>query len=220
MKNINLKSALFFLLGISLATYFALFALQGVDPSFITAIKFLPQVVSIDVIVVSLFSSYAWKWFIFRGWLVPFPNLNGTWKGFINTTWVDPKTGERPASIPAMITVKQSFLNISVVMRTGEMTSRSCTADFILDKENQLCRLCYTYDSNPMQTVKDRSPNHCGTMLFDITGKKQKELEGEYWTGRKSTGNVKLSFWKRKLVDSYPTELGEHPVSAIRDNKS
>ena len=101
------------------------------------------------------------------------------------------------------------------------MTSRSLTSSFVLDKENQLERLVYTYDSNPIETVRERSPQHCGTMDFEIVREEKKtELKGGYWTGRKTTGTIEMHFWKKKRIDSYPIEMGVHPVSEVRANKS
>lgn len=221
MKNINLKYALFAIIGVSIVVFFGLTFVFKIDEiTFIKTIKLLPKVVTIDLILIAIFSSFLWKLRIFKGWLVPFPNLNGTWKGTIQTTWVDPKTNERPAPIPAILTIKQSFFKISCVMRTGEMTSRSIISDFVLDKDNQMKRLIYSYDSNPIQTVKERSPQHCGTMVFDIVEEKKKKLIGEYWTWRKTTGNIEMAYWKKEKLEIYPNELGTHPVSEIRDNKS
>lgn len=221
MKNINLKYALFAIIGVSIVVFFGLTLVFKIDEiTFIKTIKLLPKVVTIDLILIAIFSSFLWKLRIFKGWLVPFPNLNGTWKGTIQTTWVDPKTNERPAPIPAILTIKQSFFKISCVMRTGEMTSRSIISDFVLDKDNQMKRLIYSYDSNPIQTVKERSPQHCGTMVFDIVEEKKKKLIGEYWTWRKTTGNIEMAYWKKEKLEIYPNELGTHPVSEIRDNKS
>lgn len=221
MKNINLKISLFCILGISVLAFVFFYYLNRESfVSFWWVIKTLPKVVTIDLLIVSLFSAFFWRFKIFSGWLVPFPNLNGTWKGFIQTTWIDPQTNERPSPIPAIVTIKQNFFNISCVMRTAEMTSRSIVSDFVLDKENQLKRLIYTYDSNPKQTVKERSPQHCGTMVFDIIEKPKRQLIGEYWTGRKTTGHIEMSFWKDIHLDKYPESLGVHPVSVARQNKN
>lgn len=178
----------------------------------------ISKVVSTELFIVYLFSQFCWKWKMFKGWLVLFPDLNGTWKGEIQSTWKNPKTNERPDPIPAILTIKQSFFNISCVMRTAEMTSHSVLSDFKLDKDNQIKRLIYTYDSNPLQTVKDRSPQHCGTMIFNIIEKPQLKLDGEYWTGRKTTGNIQMEHWKKELLDYYPKELGSHPVSGTEKN--
>jgi hypothetical protein len=200
--------------------YLLIFIQNITELDFIIIVKLIPKVITIDLLVVSLFSVFLWKLRIFKGWLVPFPDLNGTWKGYIQTTWIDPKTNERPAPIPAILTIKQSFFKISCVMRTAEMTSRSIVSDFVLDKDNQMNRLLYSYDSNPIQTVKERSPQHCGTMAFDIVEKPERKIIGEYWTGRKTTGQIEMNYWKKEKVDYYPEEIGAHPVSEARENKS
>lgn len=221
MKNINLKTSLYLILGLSVLVAGILIWAQDITEFDLkTSSRLFSKVVSIDVFTIGLFSVYAWKWKIFKGWLVPFPVLNGTWKGAIQTTWEDPITGKRPAPIPAIVSIKQSFFKISCVMRTSEMTSHSVVSDFALDKDNQVKRLVYTYDSNPKQTVKDRSPQHCGTMVFEIIENGNRKLEGGYWTGRKTTGHIEMEFWKKDFLDKYPEELGSHPVSAARENKS
>jgi hypothetical protein len=221
MKNINIKYFLYLILGVSIITFFILIRIKNVENINLEAvIDLLPTVITVDVIFLGLFSKYLWKIKFLRDWLVPFPNLNGTWKGYINTTWEDPLTKQRPEPIPAILTIKQSFFNVSCVMRTAEMTSRSIVSDFVLDKENQVKRLFYSYDSNPIQTVKERSPQHCGTVVFDIDESSKITLKGEYWTGRKTTGDIELTFWKKEFLDKYPSELGIHPVSDKRNNQS
>lgn len=221
MKNIKIQAALWVLLVFSFSVSYAIYRIQGSpELEFETILQILSTVVTIDLIFYWLFVSFLWKLPIFKKWLVPFPNLNGTWKGEIRTTWTDPEISERPGPIPAILTIKQSFLNISCVMRTTEMTSRSLTSGFVLDKGNQLERLVYTYDSDPIQTVKERNPQHCGTMSFNIVKEQKKnKLEGGYWTDRKTTGTIKMDFWTKEKINSYPTEMGMHPVSEVRENK-
>ena len=221
MKNINVKYFLYLIVGISFITFFILLWIKNVETINLEAVvDLLPTVITVDVVFLGVFSKYLWKIKLLRDWLVPFPNLNGTWKGHINTTWDDPLTKQRPESIPAILTIKQSFFNVSCVMRTAEMTSRSIVSDFVLDKENQVKRLFYSYDSNPIQTVKERSPQHCGTVVFDIVENSKIVLKGEYWTGRKTTGDIELTFWKKEHLDYYSSLMGEHPVSKTRGNKS
>jgi hypothetical protein len=159
-----------------------------------------------------VFSLHAWKWPIFRNWLVPFPYLEGTWQGNIQTTWKDPKTGEIPGPIPVILTIKQSFVRISCVMRTAEMTSRSYFADFWLDSDEQLRKLGYCYTSAPSVTVAERSQAHDGTMALEIIGDPVEKLRGTYWTTRKTTGEVTLTFRCRQRLHEYPDALGEHPM--------
>lgn len=149
--------------------------------------------------------------------MVLIPNLSGTWKGYIYSTWEDPLTGERPDRIPVILTINQSLVNISCVMRTYEMTSNSFVCNFIIDNEKQVRKLAYMYDSIPKQNVKARSAQHYGSVLYDLV-ENDKKLTGEYWTGRKTTGGIKLDFWTREKKDSIPENLGGHPVSNIRNN--
>lgn len=104
-------------------------------------------------------------------------------------------------------------------MRTEEMTSYSFISDFILDKDNQVKKLSYSYTSTPKQVVIERSPQHYGTIVFEIDETAKLRLIGEYWTGRKTTGTIDLEFWKKEKLATFPSKLGKHPVSEIRNNR-
>ena len=82
------------------------------------AIKKLPDVVTIYVLLVLVFTNWAWRLLIFRGWLVPFPDLQGTWKGNLQSTWIDPNTNQKISSKDVTLVIKQTFSNISCVMYT------------------------------------------------------------------------------------------------------
>lgn len=221
MKYLNRKIFIWILLVVSIVfylLYLLLFPLT--EKTLLNYLKPITTIVTLDTVVISLFTKWVWKWKLLYNWLVPFPNLNGTWKGEIKTNWINEKTRRKPAPIPVILTIKQSFTNISCIMRTGEMDSYSFISGFVIDKENQILRLAYSYNSIPKQTVKDRSPQHFGTMYFDIiNNSKKKEMNGDYWTGRETTGSVELEFWKNEHLEKYPEELGEHPVTKIRKDE-
>jgi SMODS-associating 2TM, beta-strand rich effector domain len=222
MRNLKVNSFIYALTFISFLAYFIILQIQPVEEkSFINYLKIVPTVVTVDAAVVFLFAKFAWKWRVFKSWLVPFPNLNGTYQGTIRTTWIDPITNERPAPIPVTLTIHQTFFSISCVMRTEEMTSRSFIADFILDDDNQVKKLSYSYTSTPKQVVIERSPQHDGTIMFEIDDSSKPRLVGEYWTARKTTGTIELEFYIEEKLSTFPNkELGKHPVSEIRNNKS
>src|SRR5260370_906911 len=73
--------------------------------------KLLPTVVTADGIAVAIFVKWLWRLSPLNGWLVPFPDLNGTWQGTIQTTWIDPKTGVCPPPVPVILCIKQSFVS-------------------------------------------------------------------------------------------------------------
>lgn len=213
MRNLKLKSSIYLILSISAILWFSIATTSGLDLSKIyDFFKVLPKVASADLILIALFVKWGWKFTIFKGWLVPFPNLNGTWQGHIKTTWINPKTDESPPPTPAILTIKQSFSKISCVMRTAEMTSYSYSEDFKLEGDNQIRQLSYPYTSKPLTTVTDRSPLHEGSIVFDIVGDPVTKLKGQYWTARKTTGEVIMNFREKSLLDEYPDDLGIHPM--------
>ncbi len=217
MKNLHGKRFALALFSIFAASFCLVAYCSGKSVSdfwsaLVIAYKTIPLVLS----VAGVFVAHAWRWEIFRGWLVPFPDLNGTWHGTIQTTWKNPETGAVPAPIPAILTIKQSFIRISCVMRTAEMTSRSFLADFWLSGDEQIRMLGYSYHSSPLPSVRDRSDPHDGTIVFELVGDPVQKLKGTYWTARKTTGEVVLTFREATRLEEYPGDLGKHPVSGKR----
>jgi len=215
MRNLNLKPFIYVILVISGILWFFIATISGLDLSKIfDFFRVLPKVAGIDILLVAMFVKWGWKFKIFKSWLVPFSDLNGTWQGHIKTTWVDPKTDQPPHTIPAILTVKQTFSKISCVMRTAEMTSYSYSEDFKLESDNQIKQLSYSYTSKPLTTVMDRSPVHEGSIVFDIIGDPVTKLKGQYWTARKTTGEVVMTFREKRLLDEYPDDLAKHPLGS------
>ena len=214
MKNLHAKRfaiALFLVFAISFCwvAYRSGKTVTDLWSTLVIAYKTIPLVLA----VVGVFITYLWKLKIFRGWLVPFPDLNGTWQGTIQTTWKNPETGAIPGPIPVILTIKQSFIRISCVMRTAEMASRSYLADFWLDGDEQIRMLGYSYHSKTLPSVMERSQPHDGTIVFELVGNPVEKLKGTYWTSRKSTGEVVLTFRNKKRLEEFPADLGMHPVS-------
>lgn len=54
-----------------------------------------------------------------------FPDLNGTWKGMLISTWQDPTTGQSPAPIPTTVVIRQTVFSTHVSLQTGESKSES-----------------------------------------------------------------------------------------------
>ena len=214
MKNLNIKLFVWMLLTISLILLVIIAYFKGVvEVNLWNLIKILPTVVTIDMILVALFVKWGWRCKWLRGWLIPFPDLNGTWQGTIQTNWSSPENGERPSLIPVILTIKQSFTRISCLMRTGEMVSYSISEDFQLDKDRQIKQLAYIYTSKPKLSVDHRSSPHDGAIIFDIIGNPVNRLKGQYWTTRKTTGEITLMFREKRLLDEIPVALGNHPLS-------
>ncbi|MBV2159832.1 hypothetical protein [Achromobacter denitrificans] len=220
MRNVTLKNSLYLLVGISAVAWFLLAHINGLDLSkLIDFLGLVPKVVSIDLLVVAVFVKWGWKLRLFRGWLVPFPDLNGSWVGHIYSDWKNPETGEKPPPIPVMLTVKQSFFHISCMMRTSEMESSSYSEGFLIDPDRQKKNVAYSYSSKPRLSLNERSVPHDGTAVFNIIESPERKLVGRYWTERLTRGEIVLKYHSEELLEELPKDLGEHPVTEIENRR-
>lgn len=133
--------------------------------------------------IVLFFIQFAWKWKIFCGWLVPFPNLNGCWKGNLESSFKG--TSQK---IPVELFIKQTFLHIQIKLGTEESKSNSIAASFNIDTDREIKQLCYSYQNNPKGKLQESSPIHYGSVIFDIES--NDEMRGQYWTSRKTVGDI------------------------------
>ena len=157
------------------------------------AVDLFSTAISINVILWSLFIKWAWKWKIFYPWFIPFPNLSGEWEGELKSNWKEKSFD----AIPTEIKITQTFFNIQVKIKTNESRSHSIGASFDIEKDRGLEQLIYSYINTPKSSVRDRSEIHYGSTLLTFEGFKVNEMEGQYWTDRETTGEIRL---KRKNV--------------------
>ncbi|MBZ7589039.1 MULTISPECIES: hypothetical protein [Enterobacteriaceae] len=220
MRNVTFKNSVYLLVGFSAIAWFSLAYANGLDLSKLEDfLGLVPKVVSIDLLLIAIFAKWGWKLQIFRGWLVPFPNLNGSWVGFIYSDWKNPKTGEKVSPIPVILTVNQSFFHISCMMRTSEMESSSYSEGFLIDPERQIKNIAYSYSSKPRLSLNERSIPHDGTAIFKIIENPKQKLVGRYWTERLTKGEIVLQFHSKELFDELPVDFDEHPVTEVENRR-
>lgn len=220
MRNLTLKNSIYLLVGTSGAAWFSIAYFSGLDLSkALDFFRLIPKVVSIDLLAIALFVKWGWRLKIFKGWLVPFPNLNGSWVGFIYSDWTNPETGEKPRRIPVMLTVNQSFFHISCTMRTSEMESFSYSEGFLIDPDRQIKNLAYIFSSKPRISLNERSIPHDGAAVFQIIEKPKRKLVGRYWTERLTKGEIILEYRSKELLDELPEDLDEHPVTECENRR-
>lgn len=202
IRHFNIKAFLWIVVPLSMLIWILLILLaeQGVDPVW-GAIKRIPTVITIDFCLWLFFVKWAWKWKFFQGWLVPFPVLEGTWTGFVRSTWTDPITKATVPPIPFTLVIRQSFLSINCSTFTEESSSISYSSDIVIGKETKMAQLIYHYTNRPRALVRKRSEIHDGTALLTLMGDNFDELKGEYWTSRKTTGDIEV-----KLLSAKPRE--------------
>lgn len=168
-----------------------------------TAIKQVPQAISIYAIIGIVFTKWLWRWKPLQGWLIKIPDLQGTWRGELKSDWINPETGKGIDPIPMVLVIRQTFSSIKCTLMTKESTSYSTTADINIVPNGEDLYLTYNYSNRPKATIRDRSAIHDGASILKIISKPNKCLEGEYWTSRKTRGEMTLTFESKELVEQF-----------------
>lgn len=168
-----------------------------------TALKLIPQSISIYIIIGIIFTKWLWRFKFLQGWLIKIPNLQGTWRGELKSDWINPETGKGIDPIPVVLVVRQTFSNIKCTLMTKESTSYSTTADINVAPNSEDLYLTYSYTNRPKATIRDRSAIHDGASILKIISKPDKCLEGEYWTSRKTRGDMTLKFETKDLIEKF-----------------
>lgn len=207
MESIKKEVLIYLMLGLMLLIWVGVLQVTG-TPLAINweAIKKLPDVVTIFVIVSFFFSQWMWHWkiFTYKGWLVQVPYIQGTWAGDFQSTWVNPKTGQGIPPMRMILVIRQTFSTVSCTMFTKESESFSRAAQIAVEKETGLITLSYNYTNRSKADIRHRSPIHDGAAHLRVVTIPSRMLEGEYWTGRCTTGTMKLQFQTEELLEAFP----------------
>jgi len=158
------------------------------------SLKQLPAAVTVYVALSYVSTKWLWRLPIFQGWFVPFPDLQGIWQGEIRSTWTDQKESRALRPIQATFVIRQDFLSINCVMHTKESDSYSTAALISRDEESGRLRLSFNYTNKPRPTSRDRMAIHYGAAILQIGDGPTRVLQGEYWTSRRTTGEISLKF--------------------------
>lgn len=190
MVHYNIRAYAYVIVGLAILTYGAIFLLtqdlSSID--FSKALSHVSTTIVINILLWLVFIKWVWKCKWLCPWFVPFPNLSGKWEGEIRSEW----EGVKLAPIPTEVNIHQTFFRIQVTLRTGESTSRSIAANFNIDRETGHQQLVYSYMNTPKSGVRERSQIHYGSAKLEFDGTNVDAMEGEYWTSRKTVGEISL----------------------------
>jgi hypothetical protein len=167
------------------------------------AVQKLPDAITLFVLLSFAFTRWMWRWLVFRKWLVRIPDLQGTWRGQFQSTWEDPATGRVIEPRPMILVIRHTFRSVSCTMFTAESESSSRAAQIAVDDDADAITLSYNYTNRSKAILRDKSPIHDGAAHLRVVSTPNRMLEGEYWTGRCTTGQITLSFLKRDLDERF-----------------
>ena len=164
------------------------------------------KVIGVLVIVLFLFDRWLWKLPIIHSLLVPFPDVSGTWKGQINSSWKNEKTGNPIETIDAFLVVYQTYSSINIRMMTKESNSDLLSGNIIQNQAGP-DTIAGVYNNIPYLTVREKSPIHFGGLLLKIHNGEKTILDGEYWTDRDTKGTLLFDKRMKKTCENFDSAL-------------
>lgn len=153
--------------GTTIITEFSLYDLYG----------YIGESIAFSTVLMFLYEKKLWR---YNPW-EDTPKLKNRYEG----TFVSTYDGVEREGI---LEINQTLLSISITFMSGESKSKSITAS--IDKIQDEWQLTYCYLNVPDANVRQKSAMHYGTAMLNID--KPEELKGQYFSDRKTTGDMKF----------------------------
>jgi hypothetical protein len=149
-------------------------------------------VVTVLGLLLLAFDKWAWSFRFLHPWFVDRPHLKGTWKGVLESTYIDPTTQQRVAPTEVFLVIRQTYSAIHLRLLTNESASESM-ANNIPKGEDGVYSVASVYRNTPQLSHRDRSAIHHGALLMRVEGDPVTSLTGEYWTDRMTRGELRFT---------------------------
>lgn len=203
MTNVRQEASEWIRVGVLVAVWSTLLYISKTSMVInLDSLKQLPTVVTIYATLSYIFTTWLWRMPVWQGWLVPYPDLQGTWQGEVRLAGKDPDSG-LSVPVPVVLVIKQTLSSLSVTMHTITSDSYSNAAQFNRNADGTL-RLTYNYTNRPKAAVRDRFTIHDGAAILRVLLHPKRCLEGEYWTNRRTMGSISVRFRSRRLMEGFP----------------
>jgi hypothetical protein len=162
------------------------------------------NVPTIVLVILWAFNRWFWRYRWLHPWLVRTLDLQGTWKGRFESDYVPLGAGADalPVRGEAFLVVRQTFATINAKMVTRESRSETLVCK-VVRCDDETSELVAIYSNTPRVSVRDRSEIHFGGFRLRVLGKRNPVLEGEYWTSRKTRGELVFRERNRQPVDDF-----------------
>lgn len=208
---------LFIILLIAVIIYGLLLLIDGVPVS-LSWLRHLSIVTAVLMLVLYGFDKWLWRRpFVQRwalSWFIKRPDISGTWRATIISTWIDRSTGEVIAPVEGYMVIRQTFSFLSLRLMTSESAAEFLVTEIILSSDNTF-QLTGVYRNEPKLSVRHRSSIHRGSILLRLIGTPVTALKGDYWTDQNTSGELELSDRNEELYDDFETaRLAFNPQDA------
>lgn len=151
-------------------------------------------VVSSLVVLALLLEFAVWRHRWLNGWFVPRPDLRGTWRVELQSTYVRPETNECVPIIVCYMGVKQTLSTLQMHLMTPESQSWFIAEHIRPSPNGTGYQVIGVYTNEPNIHLRHEriSEMHQGAIIIETHGPNHRPttLTAKYWTDRKTTGTM------------------------------
>lgn len=194
------KRPLWIALWIAAILWYGILWLSGQGVS-LKGLRLFASIPGIILVLAVVFDRWAWRWPVVRRYLAQTPDVRGTWRGTIVTTW-QPEDGASMEPIPAFLVVRQTFTGIWARLLSERSASESVSAK-LMPAADGVMTMAAVYRNTPRMRERATSPMHFGAFLVELHDDPVEALSGHYWTDRETAGDMEFAARSRKVATSY-----------------
>lgn len=135
-----------------------------------------------------------WRQPWLHGWFVKRPDLRGTWRVELQSSYMRPETNEHMPRIICYIGVKQTLSNLQMHLMTPESESWFIANHIRPSPNGSGYQVIGVYTNEPNVHLRGEriSEMHQGAIIIETHGPvlRPTTLTAKYWTDRKTTGTM------------------------------
>ncbi len=181
---------------IAVLVWFAVLKMQRVPVTWAHAQPFT-TVVSVLFFLGIAFEHWLWRHPLLHGWLVKRPDLRGTWRVELRSSYICCDGGDRAPTVVCYMGVKQTLSKLQMHLMTPESESWFI-ADHIRPSANaDGFQVIGVYTNEPSVHLRNQrvSEMHQGALMAETHGPSLRPvtLTAKYWSDRKTTGTMEFT---------------------------
>ncbi len=154
-------------------------------------------VVGVLVVLGLSWEHILWHQAFFHGWLIKRPDIRGTWRIELQSSYIDRQTNERVPMILCYMGIKQTLTTLQMHLMTPESESWVIASHICPSPNGKGYQVFGIYRNKPNIHARERriSEIHHGAFILDTHGSDvhPNVLRSEYWTDRKTAGTMNFT---------------------------
>ncbi len=183
-------------LAVTALAWWIVLVLQG-TPVTLAHIRPFSAVVTTLVGFGLLLELVLWRTKWLNGWFVKRPDLRGTWRVELRSSYIRPDTGEVVPMIVCYMGVKQTLSKLQMHLMTPESESWFIADSIRCSPKGNGYQVIGVYTNEPSIHLRDEriSEMHQGALILETHGEgvRPAALTAKYWTDRKTTGSMEFT---------------------------